>query len=87
VKEAYRVVENENKRIIGRMKYKERAASQDDFEFLFELKKAAEYDAVSRVFGWNEALQRQLHEQDFYLNHNVMVTTSVISSCCPSIKV
>ncbi len=47
------------------MKYKERAASHDDFEFLFGLKKAAEYDAVSRVFGWDEALQRQLHEQEW----------------------
>jgi len=49
----------------SKMKYTERVASGDDFEFLFELKKAAEYDAVSRVFGWDEMLQRQIHEEEW----------------------
>ncbi|MGR5284768.1 GNAT family N-acetyltransferase [Vibrio maritimus] len=47
------------------MNFTERAASCDDFEFLFELKKVAEYEAVSRVFGWDEDLQRQLHENEW----------------------
>ncbi|WP_240435676.1 hypothetical protein [Photobacterium salinisoli] len=29
--------------------------------FIFELKKAAERQAVTQVFGWDEALQYQLH--------------------------
>ncbi|NOH31751.1 GNAT family N-acetyltransferase [Vibrio mediterranei] len=47
------------------MTYSERAARSNDFDFLFELKKAAEYEAVSRVFGWDESLQRHLHEVEW----------------------
>ncbi|USD67671.1 GNAT family N-acetyltransferase [Vibrio sp. SCSIO 43136] len=42
-----------------------RDAGDLDYDFLFELKKAAEYDAVKRVFGWDEALQRELHHQEW----------------------
>ncbi len=49
------------------MNYTERQASNEDYEFLYELKKAEEYDAVTRVFGWDEPLQRSLHEKDW--NH------------------
>ena len=48
-----------------RMKYKERLASSEDYEFLYALKKAAEYDAVYRVFGWDEKIQRGFHEQEW----------------------
>lgn len=47
------------------MGYTERKATIEDFEFLFELKKAAEYEAIVQVFGWDEALQRQLHENEW----------------------
>lgn len=47
------------------MKYTERAATDDDFDFLYELKKAAELDAVSRVFGWDEKVQCQIHEEEW----------------------
>jgi hypothetical protein len=47
------------------MGYTERKATIEDFEFLFELKKAAEYEAIVRLFGWDEALQRQLHENEW----------------------
>ncbi|EJE8540648.1 N-acetyltransferase, partial [Vibrio vulnificus] len=36
------------------MFYKEREATVDDYEFLFELKKLAEFDAIKSVFGWDE---------------------------------
>ncbi|MGF1778927.1 GNAT family N-acetyltransferase [Vibrio nomapromontoriensis] len=47
------------------MKYKEQLVSDEDFEFLYALKKAAEYDAVCRVFGWNEKTQRRFHQQEW----------------------
>ncbi|MGR2943486.1 GNAT family N-acetyltransferase [Vibrio vulnificus] len=43
------------------MFYKEREATVDDYEFLFELKKLAEFDAIKSVFGWDESLQWKLH--------------------------
>ncbi|EGQ9294202.1 N-acetyltransferase, partial [Vibrio vulnificus] len=43
------------------MSYKEREATVDDYEFLFELKKLAEFDAIKSVFGWDESLQWKLH--------------------------
>lgn len=39
------------------MFYKEREATVDDYEFLFELKKLAEFDTIKSVFGWDESLQ------------------------------
>ncbi|MGF1761798.1 GNAT family N-acetyltransferase [Aliivibrio kagoshimensis] len=47
------------------MKYTERTANDDDYQFLYELKKASEYDAVSRVFGWDELLQQRLHKNEW----------------------
>ncbi|WP_051287975.1 GNAT family N-acetyltransferase [Photobacterium halotolerans] len=37
------------------------AATPRHERFVFELKKAAEREAVTQVFGWDEALQYQLH--------------------------
>jgi len=45
--------------------YITRTAGDTDSEFLFGLKKAAEYQAVKAVFGWDEALQRKLHNIEF----------------------
>ena len=45
--------------------YTTRPGLETDSEFLFELKKAAEYEAVKAVFGWDEALQRKLHNTEF----------------------
>ncbi len=36
-----------------------REAIDEDYEFLFELKKAAEYEPVKAVFGWDENVQKQ----------------------------
>ncbi|EPJ49691.1 MAG: acetyltransferase [Osedax symbiont Rs2] len=45
--------------------YSTRGADEEDSEFLFHLKKSAEYAAVKAVFGWDEALQRKLHNVEF----------------------
>ena len=45
--------------------FSSRVADEKDFEFLFQLKKAAEYAAVKAVFGWDETLQRKLHQIEF----------------------
>lgn len=42
-----------------------RVATQDDYDFLFELKKAAEYDAIKAVFGWDETVQKSIHQQEW----------------------
>lgn len=42
-----------------------RAAKSDDYEFLFHLKKSAEFEAVKSVFGWDEKVQREIHSQEF----------------------
>jgi len=47
------------------MQYKTRSASEEDFEFLFQLKKAAELEAVKAVFGWDEDLQLKIHKQEW----------------------
>ncbi|KHA62044.1 acetyltransferase [Vibrio variabilis] len=46
--------------------YTTRPANAQDYEFLFELKKAAEYDAIKAVFGWDEQIQRALHHQEWH---------------------
>lgn len=42
-----------------------RPANELDFLLLFELKKAAGYDAVKAVFGWDEKLQMNIHQQEW----------------------
>ncbi|MBA5762968.1 GNAT family N-acetyltransferase [Vibrio sp. 404] len=42
-----------------------RPAVEADYEFLFELKKAAEKGPIEQVFGWNEAIQKQIHQQEW----------------------
>lgn len=45
--------------------YVTRPATSEDYEFLFELKKAAEYDLIHHVFGWNESTQRDMHNEEW----------------------
>ncbi|MCG9648944.1 GNAT family N-acetyltransferase [Vibrio brasiliensis] len=45
--------------------YKTRKAENSDYEFLFELKKAAEYEPIKAVFGWDETVQREIHHKEF----------------------
>ncbi len=42
-----------------------RQAELGDYEFLFELKKAAEYEPINAVFGWDEYVQRDIHRQEW----------------------
>ncbi|MBW3695387.1 N-acetyltransferase [Vibrio sp. T187] len=47
------------------MKIHTRDAQESDYEFLFHLKKAAEYDAIKAVFGWDEPTQWCIHQQEW----------------------
>ena len=40
-------------------------ASDDDYEFAYQVKKVAEGDLVRTVFGWDEAVQRDFHEREW----------------------
>ncbi|MCF9125062.1 GNAT family N-acetyltransferase [Vibrio parahaemolyticus] len=42
-----------------------REAIDEDNEFLFELKKAAEYEPVKAVFGWEENAQQEIHRNEW----------------------
>ncbi|HCE1840212.1 GNAT family N-acetyltransferase [Vibrio parahaemolyticus] len=42
-----------------------REAIDEDYEFLFELKKAAEYEPVKAVFGWDENVQKEIHRNEW----------------------
>ncbi|EIZ1178898.1 GNAT family N-acetyltransferase [Vibrio parahaemolyticus] len=42
-----------------------REAIDEDYEFLFELKKAAEYEPVKAVFGWEENVQQEIHRNEW----------------------
>lgn len=45
--------------------YSTRPAQQSDYEFLFELKKAAELEPIKAVFGWDESVQRDIHQAEW----------------------
>ncbi|MCZ4307534.1 MULTISPECIES: GNAT family N-acetyltransferase [Vibrio] len=47
------------------MKYSTRPAQLPDYEFLFELKKAAEFEPIKAVFGWDEQIQRDIHAEEW----------------------
>ena len=46
------------------MTFSTRLAQNSDFEFLFELKKEAEFELIKSVFGWDEKFQRGMHENE-----------------------
>ncbi|EJE8515984.1 GNAT family N-acetyltransferase [Vibrio sp. Vb2110] len=45
--------------------YKTRKAEHSDYEFLFELKKSAEFEPIQAVFGWDENVQREIHRNEW----------------------
>lgn len=45
--------------------YSTREAVESDYEFLFELKKITEKQAIANVFGWDETIQLQIHQQEW----------------------
>ncbi len=42
-----------------------REAIDEDYEFLFELKKSAEYEPVKAAFGWDENVQKEIHRNEW----------------------
>ncbi|ELA9866664.1 TPA: GNAT family N-acetyltransferase [Vibrio parahaemolyticus] len=42
-----------------------REAIDEEYEFLFELKKAAEYEPVKAIFGWDENVQKEIHRNEW----------------------
>lgn len=42
-----------------------RPAVSDDYEFLFDLKKVAELGPITAIFGWDEELQKEMHQQEW----------------------
>ncbi|MGF1690676.1 GNAT family N-acetyltransferase [Photobacterium kagoshimensis] len=42
-----------------------RTAYDDDYEFLFELKKQTEFEPIKNVFGWDETVQRRIHAEEW----------------------
>ncbi|WP_319556388.1 GNAT family N-acetyltransferase [uncultured Vibrio sp.] len=42
-----------------------REAIDEDYEFLFELKKTAEYEPIKAVFGWDENVQKEIHRNEW----------------------
>ncbi|KFI11135.1 GNAT family N-acetyltransferase [Vibrio coralliilyticus] len=51
-----------------------RPATPGDFDFLFSLKKNAEYDAIKAVFGWDEEMQQRLHLEEWQEDQPTIVT-------------
>jgi GNAT superfamily N-acetyltransferase len=43
-------------------------ATDDDREFSYQVKKAAEGVYISRIWGWDESFQRKFHETDWNEN-------------------
>ena len=50
-----------------------RLANSKDYDFLFELKKAAEYEPIKAIFGWDETLQKKIHQQEWNENKPIMI--------------
>lgn len=48
------------------LQFSTRAACSSDVEFLFTLKKAAEFDLIHAVFGWDEKQQRIIHQDEWH---------------------
>ncbi|WP_260258359.1 GNAT family N-acetyltransferase [Vibrio intestinalis] len=42
-----------------------REAESKDYEFLYDLKKAAEFEPVDQVFGWDDVVQCEIHRQEW----------------------
>jgi len=40
-------------------------ATENDYEFSYQVKKAAEGELIRKVFGWDETFQRTFHRKDW----------------------
>ena len=53
-----------------------RAATQDDSEFVFLVKKAALGKYVEQTWGWDESFQRQFHDDDYEPSQTQIIVES-----------
>jgi len=53
-----------------------RLANRADKAFLFELKKAAEFGPINAIFGWDDDIQQQLHQQEWAEEKPTIITLS-----------
>src|SRR5437660_5732448 len=51
--------------MVNRSQVTVRAASSEDFDFLYDLQRAAMQDYVAQTWGWDEAWQRNYFRQRF----------------------
>ena len=51
-----------------------RAATQEDYSWLFELKTASMKEYVDEVYGWNDADQESYFNRDFFPDQITIVT-------------
>jgi len=49
-------------------------ASDEDIEFSYDVKKAAEGELIRRTFGWDETFQRDFHRKDWTGNRPSIIT-------------
>ena len=48
-------------------------ATDDDYEFSYQVKKAAEGEYIKRIWRWDESLQRRFHEKDWNENRPAII--------------
>ena len=53
-----------------------RAATRDDSEFVFRVKKAALGRYVEQTWGWDESFQRQFHDDDYEPSQTQIIVES-----------
>ncbi|MCW8334138.1 GNAT family N-acetyltransferase [Vibrio paucivorans] len=56
------------------MQFGTRLANDNDYQFAYEVKIAAEVDAITAVFGWDEELQVELHRQEWNTGKPTIIT-------------
>ena len=56
-----------------------RLATEQDYDFAFNLKKSAEYGPINAIFGWDEALQQQMHGQEWAAGKPMLICTDGIA--------
>jgi ribosomal protein S18 acetylase RimI-like enzyme len=49
-------------------------ASDADCEFSYQVKKAAEGELITAVFGWDEAVQREYHQREWHERRPSLIT-------------
>ena len=50
-----------------------RLATEQDYDFTFNLKKSAEYGPINAIFGWDEPLQQQMHAEEWSVGKPMLI--------------